>query len=89
MIMEKGSVYSGETEAREKSEAMVGVKNLEKVGGKWEEEASTLVDLGERSANGRQSTLENGAMPWRREAVRGNCGSGGGLRWKWVKGSYG
>lgn len=52
MIMERVSVYSGETEAREKSEAMVGVKNLEEVGGKWEKEASTLVDLGERSANG-------------------------------------
>lgn len=39
--------------------------------------ASTLVDVGEikvNSANGSQSTLESEGMPWRREAVWGNCG---------------
>ena len=40
------------------------------------------------SENGRQSTLESGDVPWRREAV---CLGGimDGLRWEWVRGSWG
>lgn len=55
------------------------------------EEASTLGDLGERwtdCKNRRQSTLESGDVPWRREAV---CLGGivDGPRWEWVRGSSG
>lgn len=69
--MDRGAVYPGETEARrKKSEAMVGVKNLEKVPGKWEEEAATLVNLGERSANGRQSIH---SRKWGHALEEGDC----------------